>query len=119
MKTCADVIHHCVVLGHQRVCPLLVAELLPSTCTATEEELLSTKTTILSRTAAFNERLFPHERITKAECILLVSSGSLPRTSVGALLPEHHRSRDVNRPFRLIGKGQRKVSNVLAVPFHV
>ena len=77
MKTCGDIVQSCVVIGHQRIYPLLVVELCPS-----QPDTTAAKMEILKRTATFNERLFAHERISKLECILVVPPGSLPRTSV-------------------------------------
>ncbi|KAI0351489.1 acetyl-CoA synthetase-like protein [Trametes cingulata] len=84
MKTCRDVVHNCVVVGHQRICPLLVIEPESSVDVSSPEAQLKLKHTIIDRTASFNERLFPHERITSPECILIVPAGSLPRTTVSA-----------------------------------
>ncbi|KAH9888011.1 acetyl-CoA synthetase-like protein [Cubamyces lactineus] len=81
MKTCGDIVHNCVVVGHQRICPVLVVEPEPSVDISTPEAELIFKQTIVERTAPFNERLFAHERITAPECILVVPGGSLPRTS--------------------------------------
>ena len=83
MKTCGDLIHNCVVVGHQKICPTLVVEPEPSVDVSTPEAAATIKSAIIERTAAFNERLFAHERITTPECIFFVPAGSLPRTSVG------------------------------------
>ena len=85
MKTCGDIVHNCVVVGHQRICPVLVVEPEPSVDISTPEAELIFKQTIVERTAPFNERLFAHERITAPECILVVPGGSLPRTSVSPI----------------------------------
>ena len=85
MKTCGDIVHNCVVVGHQRICPVLVVEPEPSVEMSTPEAELAFKNTIVERTAPFNERLFAHERITAPECILVVPGGSLPRTSVSLI----------------------------------
>ncbi|KAI0628624.1 acetyl-CoA synthetase-like protein [Trametes polyzona] len=81
MKTCGDVVHNCVVVGHQRVFPVLVVEPEGSVDVSTAEATLRLKGTIIERTAPFNERLFPHERIAIPECIMLVPVASLPRTT--------------------------------------
>ncbi|KAI0717111.1 acetyl-CoA synthetase-like protein [Earliella scabrosa] len=83
MKTCRDLIHNCVVVGHQKICPILVVEPEPepSVDVSTPDAAAKVKSAIIERTAAFNERLFAHERITTPECILFVPAGSLPRTS--------------------------------------
>ncbi|KAH9917141.1 acetyl-CoA synthetase-like protein [Epithele typhae] len=82
MKTCGDLVHSCVVIGHQRVCPLLVVELLASGIDAADDPThTAVRNEILERTAAFNSRLFPHEKITNPRCILVVPEGSLPRTT--------------------------------------
>ncbi|KAI0765860.1 acetyl-CoA synthetase-like protein [Trametes elegans] len=82
-KTCGDFVHNCVVVGHQRVCPVLVVEPESSVDAPTADEETRTKQEILLRTAPFNERLFPHERIVTPLCVLIVSRGSLPRTDKG------------------------------------
>ncbi|KAI0367868.1 acetyl-CoA synthetase-like protein [Pilatotrama ljubarskyi] len=82
LKTCGDVVHNCVVVGHQRICPVLVVEPEPSAdLSSSPEAQLKLKDLIIDRTAAFNEKLFAHERITSPECILLVPAWSLPRTT--------------------------------------
>lgn len=77
--------HNCVVVGHQRVCPILVVELETSVDASTVDLADKVKGEIIARTASFNERLFAHERITSPTCILVVPTGSLPRTTVSWL----------------------------------
>ncbi|KAH9848727.1 acetyl-CoA synthetase-like protein [Lenzites betulinus] len=81
LKTCGDIVHNCVVVGHQRVCPILVVELETSVDASTVDLADKVKGEIIARTASFNERLFAHERITSPTCILVVPTGSLPRTT--------------------------------------
>ncbi|EIW54786.1 acetyl-CoA synthetase-like protein [Trametes versicolor FP-101664 SS1] len=81
LKTCEDIVHNCVVVGHQRVCPVLVVETEGAVDVSTPDAEAQVKRTIVERTAPFNERLFAHERITTPECILFVPVGSLPRTT--------------------------------------
>ncbi|CDO71051.1 hypothetical protein BN946_scf184844.g55 [Trametes cinnabarina] len=81
LKTCSDMVHNCVVVGHQRICPVLLVEPEPSVDVSTPQEESRIKQKIIERTAPFNERVFPHEQITKSECILIVPTGSLPRTT--------------------------------------
>lgn len=83
--------HNCVVVGHQRVCPVLVVETEGAVDVSTPDGAVQVKRTIIERTAPFNERLFAHERITTPECILFVPAGSLQRTTVSWL-----RLRDVS-----------------------
>ncbi len=77
--------HNCVVVGHQRVCPVLVVETEGAVDVSTPDAEAQVKSTIIERNAPFNERLFAHERITTPECILFVPIGSLPRTTVSYL----------------------------------
>ncbi|KAI0641381.1 acetyl-CoA synthetase-like protein [Trametes meyenii] len=86
LKTCVDVVHNCVVVGHQRICPVLVVEPEGSTDISTPQSALEVKKTIIERTKPFNEKLFAHERITTPECILFVPVGSLPRTTVSVTI---------------------------------
>ncbi|KAI0821841.1 acetyl-CoA synthetase-like protein [Trametes gibbosa] len=81
LKTCGDIVHSCVVVGHQRVCPILVIEPEASVDVSAEDVAAKVKGEILDRTAPFNDRLFAHERITSPGCILFVPTGSLPRTT--------------------------------------
>lgn len=92
LKTCTDIIHNCVVVGHQKVCPILVVEPEPAVDVSTPVAVLQAKTTIIERTAAFNERLFAHEQITATDCILFVPTGSLPRTTVSRLCGMHQKA---------------------------
>ena len=86
MKTCGDLIHNCVVVGHQKICPIIVVEPEPSVDVSTPDAAAAVKSAIIEGTTAFNARLFAHERITTPQCILFVPAGSLPRTSVGCIL---------------------------------
>ncbi|KAL7277116.1 hypothetical protein ACG7TL_008961 [Trametes sanguinea] len=81
LKTCGDIVHNCVVVGHQRICPILLVEPDASEDVSTPQAALQAKRRIIERTAPFNEGVFPHEQITKPECILIVPPGSLPRTT--------------------------------------
>lgn len=85
LKTCDGIVHNCVVVGHQRVCPILVVEPEGSVDVSTPDAELQVKRAIIKRTAPFNEKLFAHERITTPGCILFVPTGSLPRTTVSPL----------------------------------
>lgn len=70
-----------VVVGHYKPAVVLFVE--SANSISTEEEIASLKAEILARTAAFNARLFVHERITDPLQIVVVKAGSLPRTKVG------------------------------------
>ncbi|KAF8890319.1 acetyl-CoA synthetase-like protein [Mucidula mucida] len=72
LKLCADMVSNCAVVGHLKPAPVLFVEPVRE---------------IIKRTAAFNERLFAHERITSPDCIVVVPRGNLPRTS--AVEDEH------------------------------
>ncbi|OBZ67951.1 hypothetical protein A0H81_12151 [Grifola frondosa] len=77
-KTCSDIVHNCVVVGHHKPFPVLLAE--PTDASAGESEL-SLKNEIIRRTAPFNDQLLSHEKITTPSALLLVPCGTLPRTT--------------------------------------
>ncbi|KAF7297287.1 Acetyl-CoA synthetase-like protein [Mycena indigotica] len=79
MLTCADLVKNCTVVGHYK--PALVLFIEPALALSSESDLATFKMEILKQTAAFNARLFSHERITDARRIVVVPPGSLPRTT--------------------------------------
>ncbi|KAI8976643.1 acetyl-CoA synthetase-like protein [Trametes punicea] len=77
-KTCADLVHDAVVVGSGRTAACLVVE--SARDGLSEEQRREVARTISARTADFNKRLFPHERIEDPKRILVVDKGTLPRT---------------------------------------
>lgn len=104
LKLCADMVSNCAVVGHLKPAPVLFVE---PVVDDTDGDTL--KREIIKRTAAFNERLFAHERITSPDCIVVVPRGNLPRTSVRI---DHFIARRFADQF-LIGKGKHSVSAFL------
>jgi len=79
LRICPDLVQGCVVVGHDKPGVVLLLEPFDvSFDYETDSEAL--KREILERTASFNERLFPHERITDPSCIVVLKPGSLLRT---------------------------------------
>lgn len=101
LLTCADLVSNSVVVGHYRPGVVLFVE--STKPVDTEDEITSLKTEILARTAAFNARLFIHERITDPLQIVVVKAGSLPRTKVRVRLFLFPRSNIRPRSFRRKG----------------
>ncbi|KAF9016263.1 acetyl-CoA synthetase-like protein [Hymenopellis radicata] len=77
LKSCADIVSNCTVVGHYKPAPVLFVE--PAVDDDADRDAL--KREIIERTAGFNERLFAHERITTPDCIVVVPRGNLSRTS--------------------------------------
>ncbi|KAG6833313.1 hypothetical protein H0H87_008945 [Tephrocybe sp. NHM501043] len=73
---CADLVSNCVVVGSGRPALVLFVESLSDRV----EDPIHQKAEILKRTAAFNEKLYTHERIDSRSRVVIVSPGSLPRT---------------------------------------
>ncbi|THH30086.1 hypothetical protein EUX98_g4130 [Antrodiella citrinella] len=73
--TCADLIADCIVVGNFRPSPVLFVE--PKADVDAEK----LKKDIMRRTRHFHSRRYLHERITSANCIVVVPQGTLPRTA--------------------------------------
>ncbi|KAF8520866.1 acetyl-CoA synthetase-like protein [Hysterangium stoloniferum] len=71
---CSDVIADCIVVGAGRFSPTLIVE-----ANSRNPDQTKIKAEVAIRIAAFNERLYQHERI-KSTHILVVEIGTLPRT---------------------------------------
>lgn len=79
---CADIVHEVVLLGSNRPLPCLFLEIregLPFDTPAAKEAIAQT---VIQRTAAFNKRLFPYERVDESVRIHMIAINSLPRTKV-------------------------------------
>ncbi|KAI0639736.1 acetyl-CoA synthetase-like protein [Trametes polyzona] len=77
--TCAALVAECVVVGNGRPSPALFVEpKLPLVADADAERL---KHAILRRTRHFHSRRYLHERIVSPALIVVVPSGTLPRTA--------------------------------------
>ncbi|KAJ7143491.1 acetyl-CoA synthetase-like protein [Mycena crocata] len=79
MLTCANLVKNCAVVGHYK--PAVVLFIEPVLELAGEADIAAFKAEIIKRTAAFNAKLFAHERIEDANFIIVVPPGSLPRTT--------------------------------------
>ncbi|KAF4623795.1 hypothetical protein D9613_001287 [Agrocybe pediades] len=89
LQTCADLVQNCVVVGHYRPGVVLFVEpaagypldesVLENTAD-TSEAVVGLKKKILERHAAFNGRLFVHERINELYQVVVLPRGRLPRT---------------------------------------
>ncbi|KAI0034282.1 acetyl-CoA synthetase-like protein [Vararia minispora EC-137] len=75
LKTCADLVEECIVVGSGRPSPVLFVE------PKTNIKPAKLQREILRRTRAFHERRYLHERITEAKMIVVVNRGALPRTA--------------------------------------
>lgn len=73
--TCGDLVSDCIVVGNMRPSPALFIE---AKGNADPERL---KKEIIRRTRHFHSRRYLHERITSTKCIVVVPSGTLPRTA--------------------------------------
>ncbi|TFK97273.1 hypothetical protein BDV98DRAFT_596877 [Pterulicium gracile] len=92
METCKDIVQACVVVGSGRPEFVLFVELLPSVAESTvasqplsSPALSSTsaiKQSILTRLAPTQSTLWTYERLTNPDRIVVVPSGTLPRTVV-------------------------------------
>lgn len=78
LREASDLVKNCVVVGHYKTGVVLLAE--PSNQKVEDEEIL--KSQILERHAAFNSKLFFHEKLNSTMQVVLVPQGSLPRTKV-------------------------------------
>ncbi|KAF9027544.1 acetyl-CoA synthetase-like protein [Hymenopellis radicata] len=77
---CADIVHEVVLVGANRPLPCLFLEIragVPFDTAAAKEALAQT---VIQRTAPFNDRLFPYERVDESVRIHMLSVNSLPRT---------------------------------------
>ncbi|KAI0830645.1 acetyl-CoA synthetase-like protein [Trametes gibbosa] len=75
--TCAELVAECVVVGNGRPSPVLFVE--PKVPEDVDPERL--KRAIMRRTRHFHERRYLHERIASAAFVVVVPSGTLPRTA--------------------------------------
>lgn len=81
LKSCADIVRNCVVVGYLKPHLILLVEA-SSDAGLGESEGRALKEGIMKRIAEFNDRLMAHERIRGPEAILVTLPGALPRTSV-------------------------------------
>ena len=72
------------MVGTGRLHPCLVVESVAKGLADADRQRISQE--IISRTADFRTRLFPHERIEDAKRVLVVEQGTLPRTKVSGRL---------------------------------
>ncbi|KAJ7235106.1 hypothetical protein B0H12DRAFT_1076191 [Mycena haematopus] len=77
-RTCDGLIHDVVVVGKDHNRPALFVEIADGAATEEEKQQLSVE--IVERMRAFNQGLFPHERIEDPSRIRILPKGSLPRT---------------------------------------
>ncbi|KAH9847385.1 acetyl-CoA synthetase-like protein [Lenzites betulinus] len=75
--TCAELVAECVVVGNGRPSPVLFVE--PKVPGDVDPERL--KSTIVRRTRHFHARRYLHERIAGPAFVVVVPSGTLPRTA--------------------------------------
>ena len=83
-KTCSDLVYDVVMVGSGRLHPCLVVESVAKGLADADRQRISRE--IVTRTADFRTRLFPHERIEDAKRVLVVEQGTLPRTKVSRCL---------------------------------
>jgi hypothetical protein len=69
-----------VVVGHYKPAIVLCIEPLTPLAEDSGTAIAELKSTVIERMKGFTTRLFPHERITYPEQIVIVEAGSLPRT---------------------------------------
>ena len=72
------------MVGSGRLHPCLVVESVVKGLAEADRQRISGE--IITRTADFRTRLFPHERIEDAKRVLVVEQGTLPRTKVSGCL---------------------------------
>ncbi|KAI0721294.1 acetyl-CoA synthetase-like protein [Cerioporus squamosus] len=92
LATCADLVAACIVVGNGRPSPALFVE--PKVPGDVDAERL--KRDILRRTRHFHSRRYVHERIVSPALVLVVPSGTLPRTATKGNI----RRRAVEEKFR-------------------
>jgi acyl-coenzyme A synthetase/AMP-(fatty) acid ligase len=73
--TCGDLIEECIVVGTGRPSPALFVEPAPGV------DYGKLKRDIIRKTRQFHSRRYLHEQITNPKLIMVVPSGSLPRTA--------------------------------------
>jgi hypothetical protein len=73
--TCGDLIQECIVVGTGRPSPALFVEPTPGV------DHGKLKRDIIRKTRQFHSRRYLHEQITNPNLIIVVPSGSLPRTA--------------------------------------
>lgn len=81
-NSCADIVHEVVVVGSNRPLPCLFLEIrvdVPFDTAIAKEKIAQT---VIQRSATFNQRLFPYERIDESIRIHMLAVNSLPRTKV-------------------------------------
>ncbi|KAJ7585901.1 acetyl-CoA synthetase-like protein [Mycena floridula] len=80
LRICPDLVQQCVVVGHYKPAPVLLVEPIDVSFNyETGSDAL--KEEILKRTLTFNERVYPHEQIRDPSRIVIIKTGSLPRTA--------------------------------------
>lgn len=99
LTTCADLVAACIVVGNGRPSPALFVEpkvpLGPGDAEA-EADTERLQRDILRRTRHFHSRRYLHERIVSPALVLVVPSGTLPRTATKGNI----RRRAVEEQFR-------------------
>lgn len=81
LETCGkDLIHAAVAVGSGRPSPVLFVEPKDDSQMASETEVSSLRNQILHRIAPFHEQRYVHERIEDTRYIVVVPTGTLPRT---------------------------------------
>ena len=91
-QACGDLIAECVVVGNGRPSPALFVEVAEGV--AMDEARLRRE--IVRRTRHFHSRRYVHERIVSPALVLVVPSGTLPRTATKGNI----RRRAVEEQFR-------------------
>ena len=97
LATCADLVAACVVVGNGRPSPALFVEpklAAGNACSDADAERL--KRDIVRRTRHFHSRRYVHERIDSPAFVVVVPSGTLPRTATKGNI----RRRAVEEKFR-------------------
>lgn len=79
---CADIVHEAVVVGSGRPLPSLFLEVRADVPFGEAAEKEASVQTVIEQTAAFDQRLFPYERIDESNRIYILEINSLPRTKV-------------------------------------
>lgn len=79
LMTCADLVAACIVVGNGRPSPVLFVE--PKVPGDSAEEPERLKRDIIRRTRHFHSRRYVHERIDSPVFVVVVPSGTLPRTA--------------------------------------
>ncbi|KAI0756673.1 acetyl-CoA synthetase-like protein [Daedaleopsis nitida] len=79
LATCADLVAACIVVGNGRPSPTLFVE--PKVPVDADEDEERLRRDIIRRTRHFHSRRYVHERIDSPAFIVVVPSGTLPRTA--------------------------------------